>query len=1097
VILPNEATDGRNHQGLTIADKGRLMDALNALPVLRDPQQRQLVLDALHDELGNQFDPLRHGGANADTWAMVTVCIRIGAVPALVSILKLVGGPVTQWFQLNDLVHELFPVETPADLTLDRRIRALLKSVSNDVVEEALRHDLFNIHQLLVDRNGNAVDVYSALLVEADRLPLLTYLERVAHLLPGYDMVELHRLIDTLAQRFNEISVVAELCRDSRSLENSQNAGSIDHSASSAADLQESMPLESGAGTEEDDGDDPLNRSTRVMPTKATTASAPQVWGAVPPRNKHFTGREDILSHVQRTLGQHFQSALVPQALHGLGGIGKSQLAMEFAYRFKEEYELIWWVQASDEGSIKRSLVSLAKRLNLPLSDDVQDTVDTVLDVLRRGDPYSRWLIIYDDSPEPGILTAYLPSGAGHVLITSRSRTWASESNAIEIDVFSPEESVGLIRNRWEDLTEENALALATDLGHLPLALEQAVAMHEQTGIPLDEYQRTLKENPSQILAEGNPANYPQSVASTLGLAYNSVREISPGAAYLLRLCAFLSSQPIALPLLTRGRAAQPDDPNIALDTELNVRRAVRDLGRFALVQLDTGRDLLRVHNLVSALIRDATPQDDRPAVERHAHAVLAGANPGDPDSPENWATHAQIAPHVEPAGLVYSLESAVRQVVLDQIRYHFAIGDFAQSRRIGKSAVDVWRAACGEDDEKTLIACRHLSNSLRLLGHYGEALDLTRDTLNRMNRTMGGDHEHSLVTAGSLAADLRLAGELHEALELDHQNLVRIRVVLGDKDPNSLRALSNLAVDHRLLGNFAEATKVDREAIALKVETYGEDHMSTLFSYANLVRDLYGLGENQAGLKLAKEKLPLHEAKLGTDHQHVLIAKRGYAIQLRKTGQYEEALQVARALHDTCRRKLGRTHEHTLSALVTVSNSSRVKGDLDAALRAGERALESYEEVFPGHPFTLACQVNVAITLQALGRLEEADVLNNSALAKLTQKLGPSHPHTMCAVSTKANGLAAAERHQEARELSGEILRLSREKRGIDHPYTLACAANHALDLESTGDRVEATELRREIFALFREKLGPEHPETLRANAYRRMESDIEVPAA
>jgi hypothetical protein len=1099
-------TDGRYRQGPTLADKQRLMEALNAIPVLRDPQQRQLVLDELHDEYGNQFDPLRHSGTNADIWTMVSTCIRISAVPTLVGILKLIGGPTTQWHRLNEVVEELFPPEpipveppmTTADHALDRRIRALLVSVSGDVVAAALRHDAFEGHTFSQGRGGNAVEVYSALLAGGSSVPLLTYLERVAHHLPEYDMGELHRLIDELAERLNLVTVALTLCRgSSANLDETQSAVPLNLPAITAVSEGESGAEDEAEEDDGDDGDDPVNR-TRVKPNRPTTATVPQVWGGVPPRNRHFTGREDILAQLQRTLGTYAQSALVPQALHGLGGIGKSQLAVEFAYRYQDDYQLVWWIQASDERSVRRSLVSLARRLGLPESDNVEDTVDTVLDVLRRGDPHSRWLLIYDDAQEPGTVSPYLPSGLGHVIITSRSRTWASESNAIEVDVFSPEESVGLIRTRWTDLSEEDALALAEALGHLPLALEQAVAMHEQTGIPLREYQQALATNPSQILAEGNPANYPKSVAATLSLAFQSVGETSPGAAYLLRLCAFLSSQPIALPLLTRGRAAQPDDPSIDLGDDIRLRRAVRDLGRFALVQLDIGRDLLRVHNLVSALIRDATPQDERAAMERHAHAVLAKSNPGNPDDTENWPVHAQIAPHIVPAGVVYSLEPDVRRVVLDQIRYQYAIGDFAESRRVGQSVVDVWRSACGEDDELTLLASRHLSNSLRELGYYREARSLSQDTLARMTATLGEDHEHTLVTAGGVAADLRLAGEFGAALALDAQNLVRHREVLGERDLYSLRALSNLAVDYRMLGDFHKAAELDREAVALKANTLGEEHISTLFSYACLMRDLYGLGEYEEGLALANEKLPMQERKVPGSHPHLLLAKRNHAILLRKAGHHTEALQASRELYDACRRKLGRSHEHTLSALVTLSNALRVTGDLDGSLRQGQRALTIYREVFGDlHPFTLACQIDVAIALQSVGRVAEANELNDVALDAMTESLGEEHPHTLCAANTKANGLAAADRHQEARELSERVLLASRRVRGADHPNTLACAANHALDLEVTGDRLDATELRKETFKLFREKLGLDHPETLNANAYRRMESDVEPPAS
>ncbi len=521
--MPYE-TDGKSRQGLTIADKERLMEAINALPVLHDPHQRQLVLNELRDEFGNQFDPPRGGGANADTWAMVSMCIRMDAVPALSSILKIVGGPVPEWHRLSEVVLELFrpkAADGPAgsvgasiDIVLDRRIRAQLVTVSNDVSAAALRHERFAGHTFTSGQNGIAEDVYLGLLADSNSESLLVYLERIAHQLPEKADSELHRLIPELVNQLNLANVAPALCHAAAQFDEDPRADPVN--PSTVPDVSGNTE-QSGdeAEADDDDGDDPVNR-TRVKPNRATTSSVPQVWGGVPPRNKHFTGREDILAQIQRTLGQHSQSALVPQALHGLGGIGKSQLAVEFAYRYQDDYQLVWWIQANDERAIRRSLVSLAKRLGLPESADVQDTVDTVLDVLRRGDPHSRWLLIYDDAPEPGTVGPYLPSGVGHVLITSRSRTWASESNAIEVDVFSPEESIGLIRGRWAGLTTSDALALAEDLGHLPLALEQAVAMHEQTGIPLEEYQRALRSNPSQILAEGNPANYPKSVAATL-----------------------------------------------------------------------------------------------------------------------------------------------------------------------------------------------------------------------------------------------------------------------------------------------------------------------------------------------------------------------------------------------------------------------------------------------------------------------------------------------------------------------------------------------------------------------------------------------------
>ncbi|HEV2778996.1 MAG TPA: FxSxx-COOH system tetratricopeptide repeat protein [Actinophytocola sp.] len=1077
---PRESVAPR--RGLSIRDKTRLMDAVNAVPILADTYRRQRVLEQLHDEYGSAFDPKELG--SDDNWTIVDACIQLGAMPELVNVLKFVGDESPQWRRLEQLVRELFPPSPePVTRELDERVHSLLAPIPDDITAAVLHHDAFRSHTTLTPADpGSAIDVYHRLRTQPDTFPLLSFLEVIGHHLEGYTVVELHRLIDDLALRSGLTARVRELCQELRA----------------APQRTPDQPIdEQGEGPETDDDDiaggDVRSPVARLDPFTRVQRVPPKVWGGVPPRNSHFTGREDVLDHLHHALRQHAQSALVPQPLHGLGGIGKSQVAVEFAYRHQFDYELVWWIQADDEPSIRRSLVSLARRLGQAESEDVDETVDRVLDALRLGNPHENWLLIYDNAPEPATVQRYLPSGPGHVLVTSRSRSWAGLPNAMEIDVFTPEESVALLRERWSGLTDESALALAEQLGHLPLALEQAVAVHEQTGMPLADYLRALASSPRIILDEGTPTNYPRTVAAALGLAYDSIKAASPAAAYLLQLCAFISSHPIAIPMLIRGRHAQPV---AELRDDLLLRRAVRDLGRNALVQLDVSRDFIRVHSLIRAVLRDSIPPEERAAVQQTAHAVLATANPGEPDDPSTWTQHAQIAPHVVPAGMILSLDPDVRRVVLDQIRYHWAIGDYTTSRDLGRATVDSWRASCGPDDELTLLAARQLGISTRMLGRYREARDLIQDTLDRMIRTLGPDHEHSLATANTLAADFRLAGELREAFRLDEHNLERHRAVLGERDPATLRALSNLAVDFRILGDSRKAAELDEQNIELRKDIYGADHPKTLFSYNMLIRDLYALGQYQRGLALAREKMPIYEQKLPPNHRDLLLAKRNLAILLRMAGHYLEALEQSKALYDSCRRKFGDHHEHTLSAMVTLSNAHRVTGDIATALQYGQNALTGYREVLgETHVFTLGCQINVAIVLRLLDRRRDANALNDQALTGLVASLGEDHPFTLCAANTKANGLAAEGRVEDAKALGEQTLARSRRVRGEHHPSTLACAANLAFDLEKLGDLVEANRLRRQTLDQLGVQLGLDHPETTNAGVYRRMESDVEVP--
>lgn len=1083
---------------LTSPDKERLMNAVNAVPIMQDPHQRQLVVDELIEEVGSHFDPARFQGANFDNWSIVRTCISHNAVPYLVTMLRILGGASREWHQLDAVVREMFSapaLETATRDEIRNQIRTLLQTVTNDALAPVLSHPALQgqipFENADVSNGAEAYEQLDALSTDSGPRTLILFLELAAHQLAESDMVELHQLIDDFTAESDDRTAVRELCRSLR--RKPRNGVAISEVSGSEQLDQSTLTGDSALG------DDVTTSQLPTAESGLTSPTPPALWGGVPPRNSNFTGREDLLDRIHRSLGRHMQSTLIPQPLHGLGGVGKSQLAVEFAYRYQSGYQLVWWIPADDERSIRRSLVSLARRLGLSESEDVQDTVDTALDALRRGDPHSRWLLIYDNAAEPSVVHPYLPSGPGHVLITSRSRSWAGEANAIEVDVFSPDESTTLLQARWRELTDHDALALAKRLGHLPLALEQAVAVHAQTGIPLAEYLRALDSSPAAILHEGTPGGYPRSVAETFGLAFTRLREGSPTAAYLLELCAFLSSQPIAISLLTRGRGAQlSTELQSLLRDDIPLRRAIRDLGRYALAQLDPARDFIRIHNLVGAVLRDSIPQEQRDAIERQAHTVLALANPGRPDSPATWPQHAQIAPHVVPSGLVYSSDPEARHVVLDQIRYHYAIGDYASSRDLGQGAVDIWRASMGPDDELTLVASRHLANSLRALGEIQAARDLNLDTLERMVRTLGKDHEHTLATTNSVAADLRLLGHFKQALQLDEENLARHLRVLGEDDPSTLRVRNNLAVDYRLLGDFQHALELDEAGIATRTNVYGKEHPQTLFAYTRLSRDLYGLGEYHKGLALIKEKLPIFEQKLPKDHGNLLRARRVLSMLLRKAGNHGPALHEAQQVYDAHRIKFGQLHEHTLSALMTLSNAHRTSGDYETALRHGESAMASYREVFGDqHPFTLACKANVAIALLLLGRSGQALALNDEALDGFRSALGEDHPHTLCCANNKANALAAEGRTEEARILGQQTLERSRQLRGENHPNTLACAANVALDLDAAGDTVRASGLRKATLERLRRQLGSDHPETIHVSLDRRADCDIEVSAS
>ncbi|WP_144122977.1 FxSxx-COOH system tetratricopeptide repeat protein [Catellatospora sichuanensis] len=1069
---------------LSIRERIPLRAAVEKVETLTDPQRRTSVVKELRRELGDRFKPASPVAA----WDVVEACLEIGEIRVLLLALELLGTDEKQQANLTAVVDKLLP-ETVFDALDQRRLADALSTVEPEIV----KYSLISIAGAgYVDTHTTATDFIVALHSAGDQPDrdrvVLSFLEAVAHRADESVYLSLHLIVHDAASGAGLPDLAKDLCaQTSTYIKTYGVTGAPPDPARSDTEPDDIVQVDANVS-----GDDVITIATTTVIT-----SLPAVYGGVPAQNAHFVGRAGVLEEMRRTLRNNVRAAVLPHTLHGLGGVGKSQVAVEYAYRYKGDYDLVWWIPSDDERSIRRSLASLALRLNLTESTDVQQQIDAVHDELRIARRFPRWLLVFDNAGEPEVVRRYLPRGNGHVLITSRSNTWKNQSAVVEVDVFSEQECVDYLTSRWEGLSEADALNLADKLGRLPLALDQVSSVHQQTGMQLPTILGLLDSNPARMLAEP-PTDYPVSVAMSWRLAFTQLKENNPAAAQLLQMCAFLSSLPIYVPLLRQGRGANLPAPlSDLLRDEYEFRNAVRDIGKFALAQLDVKRDFLTIHLLVRVVLRDGLSEEEREPIEHAAHEVLALANPGSPDRNDTWTLHGHIAPHVIPSGVIHSPDSHVRQIVLDQIRYYFAIGDYEESRRLASIAVDNWRGRLGPDDPMTLMASFNLANALRVLGSYNEARNVTDDTAQRMYRTLGREHGYSLRVANSVNYDLRLAGRFAEALAMDTEVLSLHRQVLGDGDPATMRAAHNLAIDLRLTGDFDAAFTLDEETYKSRRTVLGEDNPETLASINALARDIYGQGRYRQALQMQQARLAAFERRLNPGNRFVLVARRNLAVLLRKVGEHAAALDEAESNLKATRDEVGDTHEFTLAASVTLANTLRVVGEIERALATFETALDGYRTRFGHtHPFTLACGVNLAIALrQTPSRGAAALTLNSELLPVLTETLGDSHPYTLCCSASLASDFALAGRLTDARAMSEEVVNRSKITRTTNHPYTLACQANLALDLNAVGQHQDGALLKSETETMLRQQLGPEHPETVAVERGKRAETDIEVP--
>ena len=575
--------------------------------------------------------------------------------------------------------------------------------------------------------------------------------------------------------------------------------------------------------------------------------AAPEIWGNVPQRNRNFTGRDDLLGELEQRASVAATAILPqvmygrPQALYGLGGVGKTQLAIEYAYRYANKYQVVWWVPADHIALVRSTLAALAPRLGLTgiPPGRVEDAVAAVLDALRRGRPFDRWLLIFDNADQPELIREFMPPGPGHVMVTSRNRGWARLVDALEVDVFSREESISYLQRRVERINESDADRLAEELGDLPLALEQAAALLTETVMPVNVYLELLAEESDRVLGE-NPASadYPVPVAAAWSLSVTRLREQTPYAMELLQRCAFFGPAPISLDLLDRGRYVLGPPLQGTLRDPILMSRAIRALGRYSLAKIDNYRRTLEVHRIIQRLIRNELDSEAQYAMRHEVHLLLAASDPGDPDNIDNWPKYDDLLRHESHAQLTTCRTDFVRRLVQNIVRYLYISGNYNSALASADKALEHWISDSGEDNEYVLIMDRLKTQVLRAVGRYQEAYELADRTLERMRRILGDDHEETLILMNGLCVDLRAHGDFKGSLEATKASLAKHRAVFGRDHPRTFMAMNNLAEDLELTSNYPAARELYEELYKERRVVYlSDDHPLVLLTLNALAR--------------------------------------------------------------------------------------------------------------------------------------------------------------------------------------------------------------------------------------------------------------------
>ncbi|MFA1548525.1 FxSxx-COOH system tetratricopeptide repeat protein [Actinomadura chokoriensis] len=830
------------------------------------------------------------------------------------------------------------------------------------------------------------------------------------------------------------------------------------------------------------------------------TERIPQVWGKVPPRNKNFTGRTDLLTRLHDGLANRV-TAVVPHALHGLGGVGKTQMAVEYAYRYRSGYDLVWWIPADQPVLIRSSLASLAQPLGLPSASvsGVEDAANAVLDALRRGEPYTDWLLIFDNADEPEELIDILPQGPGHVLITSRNHRWAGIVDPVQIDVFTREESVEFLTKRVpRGITPKDANRLAEELGDLPLALEQAGALHAETGIAVSEYLELLAQRTSQLLSHGKPTEYPASMTAAWGLSVASLEEKLPEALVLLRYCAFFGPEPIPRDAFSKVVPGLSPQLSSLLADPIRLGRAIGELGRFALARLDLPARTIQVHRLIQALVRDELPAAEQDRLRHEVHLLLAGYTPPDPNKANNWNIYLNALGHFGPAGVAQCQNPAVRQLALNMITYLYSSADYPSAQNFVESFIQEWTTTSGADHEDVLTLHVNLGNLLRELGQYRDAADRSTQTLETIEKALPPDHMTTLRALRGRAADLRASGDFQRAFEIDQNALRRYKAKFGDQDWSTWRAINSVALDYGLRSDYRGARTLLEQTLR---EIHAQDSQSAdpasyLNIYTGLARTVRLSGDYAEACDLGEDAYAYGLEQLGPEHAWTLRAGKDLSTAWRRAGDYGRALELAEDIHQRYVRIYGLDHPDTLAAATCLANIRRTTAQFQEALVLAEDTVRRYPRVYLAeHPYNHACAGNLAVLQRIIGDPGVARKTNEDALAGLELKLGRDHHYSLTVAINLASDLAGLGETESAYRLCSGSLRRLRALLGENHPLTLSAAANTVADLRALGRDKEAEALYADTEERYRRGLTLDHPDARVFLEGRRLDADFDPP--
>ncbi|MFD3613334.1 tetratricopeptide repeat protein [Streptomyces atroolivaceus] len=870
----------------------------------------------------------------------------------------------------------------------------------------------------------------------------------------------------------------------------------------------------------------------------AAKVKAPRGMDNLPYLPGHFVGREAELQSLDsalRTLGQvHLQ------AVHGLGGVGKSALAAHWVATRARSHGLkpARWITADSPAGVQQGLAALAIALQ-PALAKVLTTAALAEYALQWLAGHTGWLLVLDNVTDPADIAGLLARApGGRFLITSRlATTWTTATTVIRLDVLDPAESLALLTRITtaagpRDL--DGAAELCADLGHLPLGVVQAAKYLAQNPLltPRD-YLGLLRADPAGTYQQGGEGRTAAegTVARVWRVTLDRVSELQPFAVGVLRALAWYGPDRIPADLLDRI----PDNAFEPMPTPREVADAIGLLNAYSMIDVDPATRSLGMHRLVQGLARTPDPADPHrdPVLVEMArvyatvalHKVVSPMSWRDPASWPQWrsliphidalAHNTQVAddlpdmaalldqaggylhgqgladravPHLERA-LAYRERNQgpdhpdTSHVLNNLAAARHAIGDLAGAVALLERAIAVTARQWGEDHPLSVGSRVNLAVVHMEAGDVNGATAVIERALADSLRLGGEDHPLTITTRSNLATAYLAAGHFDRALDLQTRNVAVSARVLGKDHPDTYAARLILTQASQAAADPARAVPLYERLRRGQEEALGEDHPLALATRANLASAHQAAGDPHQAIEEYQHVVDDRARTLGRDHPHSLAARGHLADAYTEAGDTEQAIPLCEQVLADRLRVLGEGHPDTFAARESLAGAHRAAGDLGQALLLCGQVLDDRRRVLgEDHPDTLDTLSNLALIHVERGDRDKAIPLFEQALAASARALGEGHPHLSATRLNLASAHLEAGNPGRAIPLLEQAVDTNVDRLGEDHPETVNALHGLAAAHRDEGNTVKAVPLCERVLASHRRTLGKDDPQTLKS---------------